>query len=134
MLGGPCQRRRREAHHDPATGCCPTSWELGAEAERRRIASELHDRVAPTMAALGLELDRLRRHASDEELRPGLERMRDDVRTAMVEVREVLGDLRRVAPPASPPAAEEPAPRNGRGRRLHAVPGPGLRGDPAGRR
>lgn len=84
---------------DAAAGVEERSWALGAEAERHRIAGELHDRVAPTLAVLGLELDRLRRHGADDELRPGIDRVRDDVRTAMCEVREILGELRRTVPP-----------------------------------
>ena len=67
---------------------------VGADAERTRIARELHDRVGQSLASLGFELDRLSRHSSDEELRPGIDRLRRDLREAMGEIRDTLYDMR----------------------------------------
>lgn len=67
---------------------------VGANAERNRIARELHDRVGQSLASLGFELDLLSRHRRDDELRPGIERLRDDLRGAVVEIRNTLSDLR----------------------------------------
>ena len=67
---------------------------VGADAERTRIARELHDRVGQSLASLGFELDRLSRHSADHELRPGIDRLRRDLRGAMAEIRDTLYDLR----------------------------------------
>lgn len=67
---------------------------VGADAERTRIARELHDRVGQSLASLGFELDRLSRHSTDDELRPGIHRLRRDLRGAMAEIRDTLYDLR----------------------------------------
>jgi signal transduction histidine kinase len=64
---------------------------LGAEEERTRIARELHDRTAQSLAYVGFELDRLSaRHPDD----PDVARLRDDVRQLTSEVRETLYELR----------------------------------------
>jgi signal transduction histidine kinase len=67
---------------------------VGADAERTRIARELHDRVGQSLATLGFELDLLSRHSPDEDLRPGIDRLRRDLRGAMAEIRDTLYDLR----------------------------------------
>jgi signal transduction histidine kinase len=64
---------------------------LGAEEERVRIARELHDRTAQSLAYVSFELDRLaNRHADDAEV----VQLRDEVRNIVSEVRETLYELR----------------------------------------
>ena len=63
---------------------------LGAEAERARIARDLHDRTAQSLAYIGFELDRLSNRYSDPAL-PELHRV---VREVVVELRETLYRLR----------------------------------------
>jgi signal transduction histidine kinase len=64
---------------------------LGAEEERTRIARELHDRPAQSLVYLGYELDRLvKGRPADQEL----VQLRDNVRTAVAELRETLVQLR----------------------------------------
>ena len=67
---------------------------IGADAERTRIARDLHDRVGQSLSAIGFELERLSRHSPDEELRPGLDRLRGELRLAVGEIRDTLYDLR----------------------------------------
>lgn len=67
---------------------------VGAAEERTRIARELHDRVGQSLASIGFELDRMSLHSADDELRPGLDLLRDDLRAAMGEIRDTLYDLR----------------------------------------
>ncbi|MEX2659265.1 MAG: GAF domain-containing sensor histidine kinase [Acidimicrobiales bacterium] len=67
---------------------------VGADAERTRIARELHDRVGQSLASIGFELDRLAKHSGDDELRPGLVHLRGDLREAMGQIRDTLYDLR----------------------------------------
>ena len=63
---------------------------LGAEAERARIARDLHDRTAQSMAYIGFELDRLSNRYSD----PALPELHRAVREVVVELRETLYQLR----------------------------------------
>lgn len=64
---------------------------LGAEAERARIARDLHDNVAQSLAYVGFELDRLAVvHGDDQELKD-LQRV---VRGVVAELRETLYQLR----------------------------------------
>jgi signal transduction histidine kinase len=64
---------------------------LGAEAERARIARDLHDNVAQSLAYVGFELDRLAvAHGDDPELRD----LQGVVRGVVVELRETLYQLR----------------------------------------
>lgn len=63
---------------------------LGAEAERARIARDLHDRTAQSMAYIGFELDRLSNRYSD----PALPELHRAVRQVVVELRETLYQLR----------------------------------------
>ncbi|MBK5289218.1 MAG: GAF domain-containing protein, partial [Acidimicrobiia bacterium] len=63
---------------------------LGAEAERARIARDLHDRTAQSLAYIGFELDRLSNRYSD----PALPELHRTVRQVVVELRETLYQLR----------------------------------------
>lgn len=64
---------------------------LGAEFERQRLGTQLHDRFAQSLAYVGLELDRaVARHAGDAELVA----VRDDVKATLGELRETLRELR----------------------------------------
>jgi signal transduction histidine kinase len=63
---------------------------LGAEAERARIARDLHDRLAQSLAYIGFELDRLAQQRDDPELR----NLHDVVRGVVGELRETLYELR----------------------------------------
>jgi len=72
---------------------------LGAEEERSRIARDLHDRVAQSLAYLAFELDRLVDLSADEgpkvqALTGQLHVLRQDVRKVVTEVRDTLYDLR----------------------------------------
>ena len=67
---------------------------IGADAERSRIARDLHDRVGQSLAAIAFELERLSRHSPDEGLRPGIDRLRGELRRATGEMSDALGDLR----------------------------------------
>lgn len=64
---------------------------LAAEAERARIARDLHDRLAQSLAYVGFELERMSAaQASTREL----ESLRDVVRSLVLELRETLFQLR----------------------------------------
>jgi signal transduction histidine kinase len=63
---------------------------LGAEAERARIARDLHDRLAQSLAYVGFELDRLAAQRDDPELRE----LHQVVRGVVGELRETLYQLR----------------------------------------
>jgi signal transduction histidine kinase len=64
---------------------------LGAEAERARIARDLHDNVAQSLAYVGFELDRLAAaHGDDQELKD----LQGVVRGVVAELRETLYQLR----------------------------------------
>lgn len=68
---------------------------VGADEERTRIARDLHDRIGQSLAYLAFELDRL--VDSDRAGQPvtgALERLREDVRGVIREVRDTLYDLR----------------------------------------
>ena len=65
-----------------------------ADEERSRIAGELHDRVGQSLACAAFQIDLLVRHGGDDELRPGLEGLRHDLRTVIAEIRDTLSDLR----------------------------------------
>lgn len=67
---------------------------VGAEEERTRIARDLHDRVAQTLAYLAFELDRIVDLSSGTALTAPLDALRDDVRRVVTEVRDTLYDLR----------------------------------------
>lgn len=68
---------------------------IGAEEERNRIARDLHDRTGQSLAYLAFELDRLLKAAErGTDVVPALQRLREDVRGVIGEVRETLYDLR----------------------------------------
>jgi signal transduction histidine kinase len=67
---------------------------LGAEEERSRIARDLHDRVAQSLAYLAFELDRIATTARTRTVTSELESLRHDVRQVVTEVRDTLYDLR----------------------------------------
>ena len=64
---------------------------LGAEAERARIARDLHDNVAQSLAYVGFELDRLAAAHGDD---PELKDLQGVVRGVVAELRETLYQLR----------------------------------------
>jgi signal transduction histidine kinase len=64
---------------------------LGAEAERARIARDLHDSIAQSLAYVGFELDRLAT-AHDED--PELRALQGVVRGVVADLRETLYQLR----------------------------------------
>jgi len=65
---------------------------LGAEAERARIARELHDRVAQSLAYVAFELERLQGVPGDKV--PEIADLRDVVRDIVRELRETIYQLR----------------------------------------
>ena len=68
---------------------------VGADEERTRIARDLHDRLGQSLAYLAFELDRLIEVVdSGEPINDRVERLRDDVRMVIREVRDTLYDLR----------------------------------------
>jgi signal transduction histidine kinase len=64
---------------------------LGAEAERARIARDLHDNVAQSLAYVGFELDRLASVHGDD---PDLKNLQGVVRGVVADLRETLYQLR----------------------------------------
>jgi signal transduction histidine kinase len=66
---------------------------FGAEAERARIARDLHDRLAQSLAYTAFELERLASRAQDED-RKALDELHDVVRGIVGELRETLYQLR----------------------------------------
>ncbi len=68
---------------------------VGADEERTRIARDLHDRIGQSLAYLAFELDRIvKTDGRGDAVGPSLERLRDDVRGVIGEVRDTLYDLR----------------------------------------
>jgi signal transduction histidine kinase len=68
---------------------------VGADEERARIARDLHDNIGQSLAYLAFELDRIvNAHEGGNELGPSLQRLREDVRGVIREVRDTLYDLR----------------------------------------
>jgi len=68
---------------------------VGADEERTRIARDLHDNIGQSLAYLAFELDRIvSSQANGNEVGTSLERLRDDVRGVIREVRDTLYDLR----------------------------------------
>jgi signal transduction histidine kinase len=68
---------------------------VGADEERTRIARDLHDRIGQSLAYLSFELDRIvKAETRGDDVGPALERLREDVRGVVGEVRDTLYDLR----------------------------------------
>jgi signal transduction histidine kinase len=65
---------------------------FGAEAERARIARDLHDRIAQSLAYVAFELERLRDGGG--EMQPEIASLHDVVRGVVTELRETLYMLR----------------------------------------
>ena len=63
------------------------------EAERRRVASELHDEIGQTLTAVMLELDRMAR-AAPAELRDELTYARETAAASLEDVRQIARRLR----------------------------------------
>jgi two-component system, NarL family, sensor histidine kinase UhpB len=63
------------------------------EAERRRIAAELHDQIGQTLTAVGLQVDRAAARAPDD-VRPEIEEVRDGVLSCVEDVRRLARELR----------------------------------------
>ncbi|HET8980834.1 MAG TPA: sensor histidine kinase [Solirubrobacteraceae bacterium] len=80
---------RLEAERRDATGRVLA----GQEAERLRIAQELHDQVGQELTAVLLVLSRLEARVSDE-LRPDVVEIEDEVRTSLENVRQIAIELR----------------------------------------
>ncbi len=64
------------------------------EDERRRIAHDLHDRTAGTLAAVQMHLKRLERETDTTVMREGLAEARRTVGEAIDDVRDLIVDLR----------------------------------------
>lgn len=68
---------------------------VGADEERTRIARDLHDNIGQSLAYLAFELDRIvGQESKGDDIGTSLERLRDDVRGVIREVRDTLYDLR----------------------------------------
>ena len=65
----------------------------GQEAERLRIAQELHDQVGQELTAVLLQLSRLQSHAP-EELRPAVFEAQNSVRSSLEDLRRIAIELR----------------------------------------
>lgn len=74
----------------------------GQEAERKRVAGELHDGLAQSLAALIVTLRQL-----ESELRPDDERPRERAREAADSVRALIDDARRIAHNLTPAVLED---------------------------
>ena len=75
---------------------------MGAEAERRRIAREVHDRLASSVAYSAFALERLRKRYSDDS---ELAKAHEEARTTVGDLRDVLWQLRTGVTPALPLSA-----------------------------
>ncbi|MGH8890675.1 MAG: sensor histidine kinase [Acidothermaceae bacterium] len=72
---------------------------LAREEERRRLRRDLHDGVGPQLAGIAMQLDSLAGSLTGEQAARA-ERLRDQLRNAVTDVRHVVEDLR-------PPALDE---------------------------
>lgn len=70
------------------------------EEERNRVASDIHDDSVQLMTAVAIDLERVSRRLSDDELRASLERLEGRVRDAVQRLRKMVFELR-------PPALDE---------------------------
>ena len=66
---------------------------LAEERERRRVATELHDRISQTLAICKLELDALRHGVNSRDAAAVLKTVSDSLSQAMGEVRSLTFDL-----------------------------------------
>ena len=66
------------------------------EEERRRLRRDLHDGLGPTLAAVGLKVDRAREQAASDAagLGPLLDEIRGDIRSVISDVRRLARELR----------------------------------------
>src|SRR5918992_5292344 len=87
-------RLERERHE--------SSWDAfqGQEAERKRVAQELHDEVGQALTAVMLQLSRLAKRAPAE--------LEDELREAQETTRANLDDVRRIARQLRPEALDDP--------------------------
>lgn len=67
---------------------------VGADAERNRIARDLHDRVGQSLAFVGFELDRIGRQTTATDIADDLQSLRREVTSVVGEIRDTLYDLR----------------------------------------
>jgi two-component system, NarL family, sensor histidine kinase UhpB len=86
-------RLERERHE--------SGWDAfqGQEAERKRVAQELHDEVGQALTAVMLQLSRLAKNAPAE--------LKDDLREAQETTRASLDDVRRIARQLRPEALDD---------------------------
>lgn len=70
------------------------------EEERRRLRRDLHDGVGPSLAAIVLKLNAAQARSDADQRNALLAEIRDEVRSAIAEVRRLVDDLR-------PPAIDE---------------------------
>lgn len=68
-------------------------WIVGSAEERARVARNLHDNLGQSMAALGLEMDRLARGTDDAEQAAHIREMRATVTAMVAELRYNMRDL-----------------------------------------
>ena len=75
---------------------------VAREEERRRLRADLHDGLGPQLAAMAMHLESLtdRLPARDKDLASRAQGLRDQMRSAVAEIRHVVDDLR-------PPALDE---------------------------
>ncbi|MGH9300904.1 MAG: GAF domain-containing sensor histidine kinase [Acidimicrobiales bacterium] len=67
---------------------------FGPGEERNRIAQDLHDHLGQSLAALGLEMDRINRNSPDHPAHDDLIALRLSIRDVVAELRGTLRDLR----------------------------------------
>ncbi|MBO0867707.1 MAG: sensor histidine kinase [Micromonosporaceae bacterium] len=110
-LGSSARMRAEARSHDASRREMRTTLlEYAARGERARIARELHDVVAHhiSMIAVQAETARLTTPGMPEEGAQRLSAIGDTARTALTEMRRLLGVLREDAGPAEPTRAPQP--------------------------